>query len=200
MRRVSSTPSLRGDRSTTDSVRSQGGHALQKALTHTSNAGAPLFCRCARELQQTSRPLESVIAVDRGAAVCAGCEARVDDDGDDGADGCRSWRVEKELAVKGGRRGSLRDDRLSSVGGRGSDVGSEVGIVVRTYLLTRRFIFKCHREDSGYACYLCYCYRDRDTLCKSEEGLVNHVTNRHSAGEYERERDIRELGRSLPFR
>lgn len=197
MRRISSTPSLRGDRSTTNSTWSHGA-PLKKAVTHPSNAGEPLFCRCAREMQYTSKPLHSVLADDRGAAVCAGCGVGVDD-GDD-AEGCRSWRIEKELAVRaGGRRGSANDDRMAMIS-RGTNSLPDSEIVVLTYLLTRRFIFKCHREDSGYACYLCCLYNDRDTLCRSEEGLVNHVTSKHSVREYSGDRDIKELGRSPSFR
>ncbi|KAH6846939.1 hypothetical protein B0I37DRAFT_284285, partial [Chaetomium sp. MPI-CAGE-AT-0009] len=95
MRRISSTPSLQAR--STDSAWSDR-RPPQKALTHHSNDG-PLFCRGAKALQQTSRPLESVITVDRSSAVCAACGASAGD-GDD-ADGCRSWRIEKELAVRG---------------------------------------------------------------------------------------------------
>jgi hypothetical protein len=197
MRRISSTPSLRGDRSTTNSAWSHGA-PLTKAVTQPSNTGQPLFCRCAREMQYTSKPLHSVLANSRGAAVCAGCGTGVDDEDD--AEGCRSWKIEKEVAVRaGGRRESVNDDRLALMR-RGPNSGPDSEIVVLTYLLTRRFIFKCHREDSGYACYLCYCYNDRDTLCRSEEGLVSHVTNKHSVREYVGDRDIRELGRSPSFR
>ena len=82
---------------------------------------------------------------------------------------------------------------------RGPVVGPEA-VKVRTYLLTKRFIFKCHREGSGYACFLCFRHRDRDTLCKSEEGLVSHVTSRHSISEYDGDRDIKELDRIPPHR
>jgi hypothetical protein len=129
--------------------------------------------------------MESVIDVSRSSAVCVACGSGVG--AGDEEDGCRSWRIEKEVAVRG--RGYSR----------ASDDGSEA-IVIRTYLLTRRFIFKCHRESSGYACYLCFRHRDRDTLCRSEEGLVSHVTSKHSISEYEGDRDIRDLNQTLPYR
>lgn len=187
VRRISSTPSLRGHDA--DSLWSQQ-RPPQKAIAY--NNGSALFCRCAEELQRTSRSLDSCIVVERGSAVCAACGAAAG--ADDEEDGCRAWRIEKEVAVRGGS--STREDRRYS---RGSDAGSEA-IVVRTYVLTRRFVFKCHREGSGYACYLCFRHRDRDTLCRSEEGLVSHVTSKHNISEYESDRDIKELNRSLPYR
>lgn len=97
---------------------------------------------------------------------------------------------------------SPKEDRRRSL--RGSDFESNAAgyedVVVRTYLLTRRFVFKCHRESSGYACYLCTQHRDRDTICRSEEGLVSHVTSKHSIREYLQEEDIKELDRALPDR
>jgi len=187
VRRISSTPSLRDH--DTESVWSQQ-RPPQKALTYSN--GSALFCRCAEELQRTNRPLDSCIAVDRTSAVCSACGAGAG--AGDEEDGCRAWRIEKEVAVRGGS--SRREDRRCS---RGSDDGSET-VVVRTYVLTRRFVFKCHREGSGYACYLCFRHRDRDTVCRSEEGLVSHVTSKHNISEYESDRDIRELNRSLPHR
>jgi len=185
VRKTSSTPSLRSG----DSVWSHRRPA-QKALTYGTSA--PLFCRLAEEVQRTARPLDACVITDRSGARCAACGAGAGSG--DREDGCRSWRIEKELAVRS--NGSTMGDRRYS---RGSDDGSEL-IVVRTYLLTPRFIFKCHREDAGYACYLCYRHRDRDTLCRSEEGLVSHVTSKHSIAEYEDDRDIKELNRTLPYR
>lgn len=176
LRRTSSTPSLRDH--STDSVWSR--RPPQKALTYQRSD--PLFCQYAEELQHTSRPLDS------SSAACPACGA-----GGDGARTCQSWKIEKEVAVRGLSTG--QDRRYS----RDSDDGAET-IVVRSYLLTRRFVFKCHREGSGYACYLCYSQRDRDTLCRSEEGLVSHITSKHSAAEYESDRDIKELDRTLPYR
>lgn len=187
VRKISSTPSLRSSDSVWVNRRPP-----QKALTYGTSA--PLFCRLAGEVQRTGRPLDSCTVTDRSGTRCAACGAGAGSEDRD--DGCRSWRVEKEMAVRS--NGSTRDDRRYSTG-RESDNGSEV-IVVRTYLLTPRFIFKCHREEPGYACYLCYRHRESDTLCKTEEGLVSHVTSKHSIAEYESERDIKELNRTLPYR
>lgn len=154
--------------------------------------GGALFCRCAEEVQHSDRPLENFRITRHSSALCAACG--VGAGAEDQADGPRTWRIEKELAIRGGS--STSDNRRYS---RGSDGGSET-IVVRAYLLTKRFVFKCHREDAGYACYLCFRHRDHDTLCRSEESLVSHVTSNHSIAEYEGDRDIKEMDRTLPYR
>jgi hypothetical protein len=186
VRRISSTPSLRDRDRSADSGWSQHRPA-PKALPY-DKAGR-LFCPCAEELQRTSRPLDSCIVMDKSVALCVACGAEVGTGDETDCPG-GAWRIEKEVVLRGrGRRWSSRD----------SDDGSEI-TVVRSYLVTRRFIFKCHREGSAFACYLCRCYRDRDTLCRSEETLVSHVASKHSIGEYERERDIKEVDRALPYR
>ncbi|KAK4121034.1 hypothetical protein N657DRAFT_134009 [Parathielavia appendiculata] len=186
VRRISSTPSLRDYYSSTaaDSAiwtgqRQLGPAAPRKTLASYDRPpppSDPLFCRLAQDVQRTDRPLDSCLTTtDRSpSSMCTTCGAAI---------GLDVWRVEKEVAVRG----------------RESDDESEV-IVVRTYLLTRRFLFKCHREGSEYACYLCFRNRDRDTVCRSEEGLVSHVTSKHSTAEYEADRDIRDLSRALPYR
>lgn len=69
----------------------------------------------------------------------------------------------------------------------------------RAYLLTPKFIAKCHRVGAerpggkGYACYLCFRNREKDTLLKTVRGLVGHVTDKHEIVEYEREEDIRRV-------
>ncbi|KAL2182179.1 hypothetical protein L209DRAFT_738822 [Thermothelomyces heterothallicus CBS 203.75] len=64
----------------------------------------------------------------------------------------------------------LAGEREKVVVGLGGDGESEA-IMVRTFLLTRRFIFKCHWERPGYAIL----------------------------ADYEGDSDIRELNRTLPF-
>lgn len=60
----------------------------------------------------------------------------------------------------------------------------------RTYLLSNRFLVKCHRERIGFACVLCARFRDHDTIVMSAEDLVMHVWQRHDVKEYEAEPDI----------
>ncbi|KAK4243541.1 hypothetical protein C7999DRAFT_44669 [Corynascus novoguineensis] len=187
MRRISSTPSLQEHSATPGSS-----HRRLLQNTATSANGNPLFCICARELQHSNRPLESILVAHKALAVCGACGVGVEV-GEE-VDGCRSWRIEKEVAVR--RLNSARNDRRHSLSG-----GSESdNIMLRTFLLTQRFIFKCHREKSGYACYLCFLHRDGDTLSTSEEGLVSHITSKHGITEYESDPDIKELNKVLPFR
>ena len=60
----------------------------------------------------------------------------------------------------------------------------------RTYLLSNRFVVKCHRKGVGFACVLCARFRDRDTIVESAQDLVAHVRQRHDVGEYKTEPDI----------
>jgi hypothetical protein len=69
----------------------------------------------------------------------------------------------------------------------------EEQIEERTYLLSNRFVIKCHRERAGFACVLCARFRDRDTIVASAQGLVRHVWRKHDVSEYEVEPDIREI-------
>ncbi|KAK4104335.1 hypothetical protein N658DRAFT_250769 [Parathielavia hyrcaniae] len=226
VRRISSTPSLRdfhhpssSSTTTADSTIWPSGHMQRRQLAPpppppqprkqlaaayaSSSPSDLLFCRLAQETQRTDRPLDSCLATDNhspsspssssSSSICTACGAQL---------GPEAWRIEKEVAL---HRGPPEDDESGS----GSAV---VVVVVRTYLLTRRFLFKCHRPMVGggteYACYLCLRHRDRDTICRTEEGLVSHVTKRHGVAEYEADRDIREVGgggsgsgrRALPFR
>lgn len=164
VRRTSSTPSLRGS-----SVARGGG---QKALDYgggrggalTFNRPGPLFCRYAEELQRSSRPV-----VGDGCPSC-GAVMRLDADG-------RPWGVVKEVVR----------ERVAS--------GKEVVEYVedRRYVVGSRFLFKCHRERTGFACWLCYRFREGDTLCKGVESLVKHLGEMHSVGELEREGDLRDV-------
>lgn len=188
LRRTSSTPSLR-DGSTT----AGRSYPLSQQERSSNGDSIPLHCRHAQEAQHTRRPLDSFVVARHASTVCTACGVAFG--GREGEDGCRSWRVEKEVTVR--HPDSKRVDRRYPSPGRD---GALETVMVRTFLLTRRFVFKCHRERSGYACYLCLLHRDWDTLCASEEGLVSHVTSKHSIAEYEGDPDIRELSRTLPFR
>lgn len=188
VRRISSTPSLTSRYSTESGWGPR--RSARNAITY--DRGGPLFCRFAEAVQR-GRSLDSCTTastVSSSASVrCAACGVTVGaGDGDDPAR-AGSWRIEKEVAIRclpagEGRRYSRESD------------GVVEDIVVRSFLLTRRFVFKCHREDSGYACYLCFCCGDRDTLCRSEESLVSHVASKHSISQYAGDEDIRELGQA----
>lgn len=131
----------------------------------------PLFCRYALDLQHSSEPLEARFRRG-GPLACPECGTRV------GVQFGRAWRITREM---------LRERR---VGERFEDEVAEE----RTYLLSNRFVVKCHREQAGFACVLCSRYRYRDTVCPTAEGLVKHVWQQHEAAEYEDEVDIRDVG------
>lgn len=109
-----------------------------------------------------------------GTRTCPVCDGIIAIEAD------RSWRMEKEVVR----------DRVS----KGLHEKEIVELVeVRTYMLTNRFLVKCHREGVGYACYLCFRHRQSDTLCKGMRRLVDHVVENHTIGEYETDPDIRDV-------
>jgi hypothetical protein len=132
-----------------------------------------LYCPYAEELQETDRPLDPVFSTG-GPCECPACGFYIP------VEQGRSWKIDKQVMRESWSRGKHgKDDEVFEV--------SED----RTYRLTNRFLVKCHREGGGFACYLCYQFRDTDTLCKTLEGLVGHVSKRHSAQDYDDELDIR---------
>lgn len=88
----------------------------------------------------------------------------------------RPWRIEAEVTLQ-------------------REQGREVVEVVevRTYQVGPRFLVKCHREGAGFACYLCRCHRERDTICEDVPTLVRHLVEKHEIGEYLEDGDIREV-------
>ncbi|KAK3985709.1 hypothetical protein QBC44DRAFT_384605 [Cladorrhinum sp. PSN332] len=192
IRRVSSTPSLRGSDSNSEATwrrQQQQQQQRQKALpppappsvtpSFPSKSG-PLFCPYALDLQHASS--NTLLK-----PTCPACDAILDNPAEP-----FSWRIEKRV---------IHRDRGSS-SSRRSSIRDEEDTITRSFILTPRFMAKCHREGpgEGYACFLCVCHRDRDTLCRSEEGLVNHVASKHGVSEYLEDRDIKEAARTLPYR
>lgn len=180
VRRISSTPTLRDSTTSSTSTAAAPGRTdrrvpPQKALAF--NKPGPLFCPYAEELQRTGRPLDRAFAGRGSCGPCPACGAVIASEGE----GRRSWNIVKEV---------VRERRS-----RGPSDGAEVVEIVqdRTYLLTDRFIVKCHREGAGFVCYLCFQYRDRDALCKGVQSLVTHVLEKHDISEYETDPDIRDV-------
>jgi len=188
IRRTSSTPSLRG--SEHESNYSRRLKALPPppgSVVSVSNARGPssgaLFCRYAQDLQHDAAPFD---LSDRQH--CPACRAVL------GFSNQSSWRIEKKVRPRDDRT----SDRSSRTSSRVKDDDGDV--ITRSFILTPRFVAKCHREGDGYACYLCNCNRDRDTICRSEEALVNHVASKHGISEYVHDRDIKEMAKTLPYR
>ncbi|KAK4669092.1 uncharacterized protein QC763_0028980 [Podospora pseudopauciseta] len=186
IRRTSSTPSLRGD----EQVRLAGTIHLYEStppaaadnLYHDdsrsgTNRKDPLFCPYA--------PVSTLVHV-----TCPACGTLLENPP-------RTEMRERGASIllanrKGG--GYPETDRDWERRGRSSSRGSRYGdkdekVDTKSFILTPR-----------YACYLCLCHRDRDTLCKTEETLVCHVAGKHSIAEYRQDRDIKEMVRTLPYR
>lgn len=60
----------------------------------------------------------------------------------------------------------------------------------RTYEMDARLVIKSHTPYGDYACVLCSRERDLDCVCKSVEGLVEHLGRVHMSAEFERESDM----------
>ncbi|KAK4668390.1 uncharacterized protein QC763_0046560 [Podospora pseudopauciseta] len=204
IRRTSSTPSLRGDAASEAGwdhppVRKALPPAAADNLYHDdsrsgTNRKDPLFCPYAVDLQHSQSP--TLVHV-----TCPACGTLLENppaDRDEREGRQSSWRIEKEVVIRDRDRDWERRGRSSSRGSRYGDKDEKVD--TKSFILTPRFVAKCHRPDSGYACYLCLCHRDRDTLCKTEETLVSHVAGKHSIAEYRQDRDIKEMARTLPYR
>lgn len=213
VRRISSTPMMRGERESSSFLdseagsygrsqsrsRSRGGgryagsgsgtgtgNEQSKALVHQRmSSGGPLFCECAEELQLTGRVVDEIlVSAGDGSYICSACGASLK------TARHGSWRIEKEVTVREEEHDSR--DRRETV--------SVAHMQVRTFVLTGRFLVKCHREETGFACCLCYRHRVRDTLCPDVESLVSHVAEQHYIPEYLGDPDIKEATRSLPIR
>ncbi|KAK0609501.1 hypothetical protein B0T17DRAFT_512602 [Bombardia bombarda] len=183
---MASTSSISSDLGWSSSARTSTGRPPQtKALALAFHKGGPLFCPYAEDLQRARRP------TDVNPDPCPACGAML---GITTEAGHRSWKIDKEVVVR---------ERRISRGGPSHHPGAPDEFVKRfedrTYLLTTRFLVKCHREGAGYACYLCFKHRERDTLCKGVESLVGHVSDKHSIREYESDPDIRDVTRPAQY-
>lgn len=132
--------------------------------------GDPLFCAYSIHLQQhPSKPLSSSFSP-TGARTCPACTVPLDISPSD------FWAIGKTTPLLLGR------------GEREREVAE-----TREFHLGQRFVVKCHTRDGEFACVLCSRFRDRDAICRSVEGLVNHVGRFHEVDELERDADLREV-------
>lgn len=58
------------------------------------------------------------------------------------------------------------------------------------FLITNRFVVKCHGDGGGFACVLCRRWSDGDTVMRGVEELVDHVWREHGVGEVRGDGDI----------
>jgi hypothetical protein len=145
--------------------------AATAVATSAFSSEGPLFCRYAVSLQDSVRaPLDTAFTPGSSNR-CPECSAYV------AVERGRAWKIVKEVVHE--VLSTARYDKEQ--------------IEERTYLLSNRFVIKCHRERVGFACVLCARFRDRDTIVASAQGLVKHVWRRHNVEEYEAEPDIKEI-------
>ena len=174
VRRISSTPTLKSTRTKAlPPASTKGGDdktSITRAKTVVDTSG-PLFCRYSSELQRDPRmPLHGSFAPG-GANACPACETTLE------VEQGRAWKIVKEIL----------HERIST-----PEYDDEI-IEERIFLLGNRFVIKCHREDGGFACLLCYRNRDKDTLLESAQGLVRHIWQKHEVEEFG-DIDIKEVG------
>ncbi|KAF2755261.1 hypothetical protein EJ05DRAFT_127937 [Pseudovirgaria hyperparasitica] len=63
----------------------------------------------------------------------------------------------------------------------------------RKFHIDSRFVVKSHREGGGFACVLCSQRREADTVTEDILSLIDHVWVDHTAEEYAKEIDIKEV-------
>lgn len=141
------------------------------SATHMFDTDGDLFCSYATSLQKYDEPLHPNFTRD-GSLACPACGTKM------AIQPGRSWRIDKELVheKRTGGNGRFENEHIEE----------------RTYFVSNRFIVKCHRPGAGFACILCFRYRDSDTLCENAQRFVNHIWKKHSYAEYEADGDIEE--------
>ncbi|KAK3686241.1 hypothetical protein B0T22DRAFT_467535 [Podospora appendiculata] len=175
LRRSSSTPTI--SLSTTSTTTSSAESTPSSRHTALSRRPPQLFCPYATHLQQTpSSPLP---------ATCPTCATPLILQT---AQGRQQWKIDKDVTISErvikSRDPAQLDELVKTV-------------EARSYLLTSRFMAKCHRPgpEGGYACVLCARYRERDTVCRFAESLARHVAERHVAEEVMADGDVRDVTR-----
>jgi hypothetical protein len=141
------------------------------AAASTFSAEGPLFCRYAVSLQNSVRMPLDLAFTPGGSNRCPECSAHLV------VERGRAWKIVKEIVREVTSTPEYDEEQVEE----------------RTFLLSNRFVIKCHRERVGFACVLCARFRDRDTIVASTQGLVRHVWRKHDVDEYEAEPDIREI-------
>jgi hypothetical protein len=166
IRRTSSQPSIASDRKSLPPP-----SKAKTAITVNGSPEDPLFCRYSYDLQRDNRLSLVPEFLLGGNNSCRACGAILE------IEPGRAWKITKEVVR----------ERVST-----AEYDEEV-VEDRVYLISNRFIIKCHRSSGGFACALCARYRDKDTLLESPQGLVRHIWNKHDTEEY-LDPDIREIG------
>jgi hypothetical protein len=125
--------------------------------------GSKLFCVYARDLQSNSRLPLTDNYKPGGDNMCPFCHAHVS------ARPGKAWEIITH--------GCKEND----------------GHKRRVFLVRNRFVVKCHREGTGFACVLCARFKEADTVCRGIEPLMDHLWHDHTAEDLERDDDISEV-------
>ncbi|KAK3328680.1 hypothetical protein B0T19DRAFT_197008 [Cercophora scortea] len=177
LRRSSSTPTISLSTASTTTTSTSTPSSLTRRGSPTTAVAPRLFCPYASHLQETpSSPIP---------ATCPTCSTPLILQTTHGR---QQWKIDKDVTVSQrvikSRDPTQLDELVKTV-------------EARSYLLTSRFMAKCHRPgpDGGYACVLCARYRERDTVCRFAESLARHVAERHAAEEVMGDSDVRDVTR-----
>jgi hypothetical protein len=122
-----------------------------------------LFCVYARDLQNHSRLPLTDNYNEGGDNLCPFCRTHI------------STRPGKAWEI-------ITDDR------KGGDRYKR-----RIFLVKNRFVIKCHREGTGFACVLCARFKESDTVCREVGALMDHLWREHTSEELEKDDDIFEI-------
>jgi len=136
------------------------------------SADGPLFCRYAVDLQRSSRMLLSSEFAPGGTNRCPECATQL------AVEQGRAWKIVKEVMHEKIKAPKYDEEQFEE----------------RTYLVSNRFIIKCHREGMGFACVFCTRFRERDTITESAQGLIRHMWQKHNVEEFGVDPDITEIG------
>jgi hypothetical protein len=169
IRRISSQPSVASGRKSLPPL-----SKAKTAITQTTindSPDDPLFCRYSYDLQRDGRIPLAPGFLPGGDSSCRACGAMLE------IEPGRAWKITKEVVR----------ERIAT-----ADYDEEV-VEDRIYLVSNRFVIKCHRSSGGYACAICARFRDKDILLDSPQSLIRHVWQKHDVEEYQ-DPDIREIG------
>lgn len=122
---------------------------------------AQIFCRYSETLQDTSRPLHSAF------------------DPSPSSSDSRCPTCDSTLPV------DSRDVWVFS-----TDPTSNRTI---EYRMSARFVVKCHTPDGRFGCVLCARQRDRDAdvICRTVDGLIQHMATKHGPDEFDGDVDLK---------
>lgn len=128
----------------------------------------PLYCIYSIDLQCDKNMRMASTFAPGGNCQCPACGLKLGVESDD------IWAIRKPTT------------RWITIDGYDREVDEDLEFIV-----SQRFVIKCHTPAGDFACVLCTKFRDGDVLCASADALINHVGRSHSIDELEWEPDFR---------